>query len=111
MENNFEMIFVIKKKIRKMGVTQKEKKTRIYRLCNQLRKIKNDLLNVETTNYKSHAAYHEWINQHKQWITPNKASYKQNAIVYDSKCSPFDYFPCMVFMMKEVEKEEETMYV
>ena len=23
---------------------------------------------------------------------------------------PFEYFPCMVFMMKEVEKQEETMY-
>ena len=82
----------------------------VYRLCNQLRNIKSDLLNVETTNYKSHSAYHEWINQQKQCITPNKASYKQNAIVYDLKCSPFDYFPCMVFMMREVEKEEETMY-
>ena len=66
---------LLKEKIKRMGVTQKERKARIYRLCNQLRNIKSDLLNVETTNYKSHSAYHEWINQQKQFITPNKAKY------------------------------------
>ena len=49
-------------------------------------------------------------NQQKAFITPNKASYKNDNIVYDLKCSSFDYFPCMVFMMKEVEKEEEKIY-
>jgi len=25
-------------------------------------------------------------------------------------CSPFDYFACMIFMMKQIEKEEQTIY-
>jgi hypothetical protein len=54
--------------------------------------------------------YHTWINQHKQFITPNKQSYKKNNIVYDLMCSPFDYFGCMIFMMKQIEKEEQTIY-
>jgi len=53
--------------------------------------------------------YHKWINQQKQFITPNKASYKKNSIVYDLMCSPMDYFPCMIKMMKQVEKEEQTI--
>ena len=98
-------------KIRKMNITQKEKEQRVNNLCCQLRKIKTDLLNVTegSKNYKSHTMYHVWINQQKQFITPNKSTYKKNNIVYDLMCSPFDYFPCMIFMMKQIEKEEQTI--
>jgi hypothetical protein len=100
--------FIINK-IRKLNITQKEKEQRVNQLCSQLRKIKTDLLNIENTNYKSHTMYHQWINQQKQKITPNKITYKKNNIVYDLMCSPFDYFGCMIFMMKQVEKEEQTI--
>ena len=100
----------LKEKISELNISQKERKSRKNKLYATLRKIKTDLLNVENENYKSHSSYHEWINQQKAFITPNKASYKNDNIVYDLKCSPFDYFPCMVFMMKEVEKEEEKIY-
>ena len=96
-------------KIRKLNITQKEKEQRVNNLCSQLRKIKTDLLNTETTNYKSNFAYHKWINQQKQFITPNKTIYKKNNIVYDLMCSPFDYFGNMIFMMKQVEKEDQTI--
>jgi hypothetical protein len=96
-------------KIRKLNITQKEKEQRVSNLCIQLRKIKTDLLNVENINYKSHSMYHKWINQQKQFITPNKSTYKKNNIVYDLMCSPFDYFGCMIFMMKQIEKEEQTI--
>ena len=98
-------------KIRKMNITQKEKEQRVNNLCSQLRKIKTDLLNVTevSKNYKSHTMYHIWINQQKQFITPNKTTYKKNNIVYDLMCSPFDYFSCMIIMMKQVEKEEQTI--
>jgi hypothetical protein len=97
-------------KIRKLNITQKAKEQRVNNLCTQLRKIKTDLLNIENTNYKSHSMYHTWINQQKQFITPNKPSYKKNNIVYDLMCSPMEYFPCMIFMMKQIEKEEQTIY-
>jgi hypothetical protein len=96
-------------KIRKLNITQKEKEQRVSVLCSQLRKIKTDLLNIESTNYKSHSMYHTWINRQKQMITPNKTTYKKNNIVYDLMCSPMDYFPCMINMMKQVEKEEQTI--
>jgi len=96
-------------KIRKLNLTQKEKEQRVNKLCSQLRKIKSDILNVDKSGYKSQPSYHSWINQHKQFITPNKPTYKKNNIVYDLMCSPFDYFPCMIVMMKQVEKEEQTI--
>jgi len=96
-------------KIRKMNITQKEKEQRVSNLCSQLRKIKTDLLNVENTNYKSHSMYHSWINQQKQIITPSKTNYKKNNIVYDLMCSPMDYYPSIIKMMKQVEKEEQTI--
>ena len=64
-------------KIRKLNITQKAKEQRVNNLCNQLRKIKTDLLNIENINYKSHSMYHKWINQQKQFITPNKESLKR----------------------------------
>ena len=94
-------------KIRKMNITKKEKDAKINKLCNQLRKIKNDLLNVETTQYKSHNSYHTWINQQKKHIIPVK-TFKKN-LYYDLMCSPMDYFHCMIKMMKQVEKEEQTI--
>ena len=100
--------FIISK-IRKLNITQKAKEKRVNNLCTQLRRIKSDLLNVENINYKSHSIYHTWINQQKQLITPNKSTYKKNNIVYDLMCSPFDYFPCMIKMMKQVEKEDHTI--
>ena len=100
----------IMNKIKKLNITQKAKEQRVNNLCNQLRKIKNDLLNVENNTYKSHTMYHKWINQQKQFITPYKTSYKKNNIVYDLMCNPFDYFSCMIFMMKQIEKEKQTIY-
>lgn len=94
-------------KIRKMNITKKDKDARINKLCNQLRKIKNDLLNVETVKYKSHTAYHTWIDTQKQVIIPVK-TFKKN-LYYDIQCSPFDYFQCMIRMMKQVETENQTI--
>ena len=44
--------------------------------------INESTINIENINYKSHSMYHKWINQQKQFIAPNKASYKKNNIVY-----------------------------
>jgi hypothetical protein len=94
-------------KIRKMNISKKEKDTRINKLCNQLRKIKTDLLNVETMAYKSHVSYHKWITEQKQNILPIK-TFKKN-VYYDLQCSPMDYFPCMIKIMKQVEEEAQTI--
>ena len=106
-------------KIRKVGKTKKEREARIRNLCAELRKIKNDLLNVVENNdkngnanaytYQSHPRYHKWINAQKPFVLPNKKKYEKNSIYYDLKCSPMDYFPCMIFMMKQVENDSESV--
>jgi hypothetical protein len=96
-------------KIRKLGKPQKEREARVRALCAELRKIKNDLLNVDEKAYQSSSHYHKWITEQKQNILPRKNKYEKNSIYYDLKCSPIDYFPCVIFMMKRIENEEESV--
>ena len=96
-------------KIRKIFPTKKEREARVRQLEKELRKIKNDILNVDSNvDYTSHPHYHKWITQQKKCILPNKKFQKQS-IYYDLKCKPMDYFPCMIAMMKRVETDEETI--
>ena len=67
---------LITEKIRKLGKTKAERETRIRALCSELRKIKNDLLNVDTTILTSKPYYHKWITEQKQNVLPNKTKYE-----------------------------------
>ena len=97
-------------KIRKLCKTKREREARIRNLCSELRKIKNDLLNVDTNvKYTSKSYYHSWITQQKKRILPNKIKFQKDSVYYDLKCKVMDYFPCMIAMMKEVENELETI--
>ena len=87
-------------KIIKLNLTKKEKYKRVNGLCNQLRTIKNDLLNVDNKEYKSKSFYHSWIENNKKVLLPNKKEFKKNNLYYDIKYSPQDYLPSMIFMMK-----------
>ena len=98
--------FLTQKIKSKTTLTKKEKETKIRKLSSELRKIKNDILNVETTEYKSHSSYHSWINEQKKKIMPVKTNFEKQSIYYDIQCHPQDYFPCMIFMMKQIEKQE-----
>ena len=77
----------------------------IKSVTDELRKIKNDLLN---NTRSSHPSYHQWIEQHRSYVVPTK-EFKNN-LYYDLQCSPQDYFPCMVYMMDRIEKRECTIY-
>jgi len=97
-------------KIRKIFPTKKEKEARIRQLEKELRKIKNDLLNVDNSVvYTSQPHYHNWITQQKKHMLPTKEKFQKQSIYYDLKCKPMDYFPCMIMMMKQVENELETI--
>ena len=81
----------------------------INEFCRQLRKLKLDILNVSNV-YKSDEKYHSWIKEVKAYITPNKQKYQKDNLYYDLQCTPQDYLPCMIRMMKEVEKEGVMIY-
>jgi len=107
-------------KIKKIFKTKRERTEKIRTLEKELRKIKNDLLNVDivansktntTPTYTSQPYYHKWITAQKKHILPakEKEKFQKQSIYYDLKCSPMDYFPCMITMMKHVEDDKETI--
>lgn len=96
-------------KIRKLGKTKVEREIRIRSLCNELRKIKNDLLNVDGKPYQSNHHYHKWIAEQKQYILPHRTKFDKNSVMYDLKCKTMEYLPCMIYMMKQVENEDESV--
>lgn len=49
---------------------------------------------------------HKWIKEQKKLIIPTKKKFKKDNLYYDLQCSPQDYFPYMVYMMKQVEEYE-----
>ena len=100
---------MLTEKIRKLYKTKAERESRIRSLCGELRKIKNDILTVDKTTYTSKPYYHSWITEQKKRILPNKTKFQKDSVSYDLKCKIMDYFPCMITMMKQVEKEEETI--
>jgi len=102
---------IITEKIRKLCKTKVERETRIRNLCSELRKIKTDLLNVDKSAYKSKSYYHTWITEQRKHVLPNKKKYEKDSIYYDLKCSPMDYFPSMIYMMKRVESENESINI
>ncbi len=74
-----------------------------------MRKIKNDLLNANNEKLKSHTRYHHWISDIKKHILPSK-TFEKNSVRYDLQCKPFDYLPCMVYMMRYIEDDEYSIY-
>jgi transposase len=96
-------------KIKEENKNEEKQKELVNKFCRQLRKIKTDILEI-TTEYKSDVKYHKWIKEIKKTITPNKKKYKKDNLYYDLKCNPQDYLPCMIRMMKEVEKDKVMIY-
>lgn len=100
---------LIVEKIRKIYTTKKAREERINHLCNDLRKIKNDIIDIDKDTYKSKPFYHQWIKDTKKKILPDKQDFKKNNLNYDLQCNSQDYLVCMLYMMKEVEKEGMTV--
>ena len=96
-------------KIKEENKEEDKQKELVNEFCRQLRKIKTDILEI-TSEYKSDVKYHNWIKEIKKIITPNKQKYQKDNLYYDLQCNPQDYLPCMIRMMKEVEKDKVMIY-
>lgn len=110
-ERYVNIVWKKKETITKIKEENKEEKQKelVNEFCRQLRKIKTDIIEI-TTEYKSDAKYHSWIKEIKKTITPNKDKYQKDSLYYDLQCNPQDYLPCMIRMMKEVEKDKVMIY-
>uniref|UniRef100_A0A6C0H7S1 Cas12f1-like TNB domain-containing protein n=1 Tax=viral metagenome TaxID=1070528 RepID=A0A6C0H7S1_9ZZZZ len=96
-------------KIKEENKDEEKQKDLVNEFCRQLRKIKIDILEP-VNKYKSDEKYHNWIKDIKKIITPNKEKYQKDSLYYDLQCNPQDYLPCMIIMMKEVEKDKVMIY-
>ena len=96
-------------KIKEENKDEEKQKDLVNEFCRQLRKIKIDILEP-VNKYKSDEKYHNWIKDIKKIITPNKEKYQKDSLYYDLQCNPQDYLPCMIRMMKEVEKDKVMIY-
>jgi len=96
-------------KIKEENKEEEKQKELVNEFCRQLKKIKNDILEI-SSEYKSDIKYHNWIKGIKKTITPNKDKYQKDNLYYDLQCNPQDYLPCMIRMMKEVEKDKVMIY-
>ena len=96
-------------KIKEENKEEEKQKELVNEFCRQLRKIKTDILEV-SKEYTSDVKYHNWIKEIKKTITPNKEKYMKDNLYYDLQCNPQDYLPCMIRMMKEVEKDKVMIY-
>lgn len=95
-------------KIKEDNKDETTQKELINEFCRQLRKIKLDILET-TDKLTSDDKYHQWIQDKKKLITPNKAKYNKDNLYYDLQCNPQNYLQCMIKMMKEIEKEGVTI--
>jgi len=96
-------------KIKEENNDEEKQKELVNEFCRQLRKMKTDILEV-SKEYTSDVKYHNWIKEIKKTITPNKDKYMKDNLYYDLQCNSQDYLPCMIRMMKEVEKDKVMIY-
>jgi hypothetical protein len=96
-------------KIKEENKEEDKQKELVNEFCRQLRKVKIDILEI-SSDYKSDIKYHNWIKEIKKTITPNKDKYQKDNLYLDLQCNPQNYLPCMIRMMKEVEKDKVMIY-
>ena len=91
---------VMNKKATMDELTTKEAKRAFV---SQLRRYKVLLLGNEREGLPAE------LLEHASSIVPQRAYQKDN-LMYDIKCSPQDYLPCMFYMMRYVEGRDQTIY-
>jgi N-dimethylarginine dimethylaminohydrolase len=78
--------------------TTEQKKERIKSLNHELRRMKNDILNVKVPK-TSDTQCHTWNERERINIKPQRTLIKQS-VYYEITCRPQDYLPMMIYMMK-----------
>jgi hypothetical protein len=93
--------------IKASEASAEQKKAETNTLCRELRKVKNDILSVNDPK-TSDPQYHEWIDEQAPQVIPQRAL-RESSVYYDIQCTPQDYLPKMVYMMRAVEATGNTI--
>ena len=94
----------LESRIRRIRKTKRERDVSIRKMTRTLRDIKNDLLSVDKSPFKSHVSYHSWIRDHKKIILPSKSRFEKTLIYYEIQCKPQNYYPAMLKITALVEQ-------
>ena len=97
-------------KIKLLFLNTNIRKKRISKFCTQLQHIKDDIICVNGSPFKSHPRYHSWIIQSKELLIPSNHIFQKNSIHYDIVCTPQVYYPHMIFMGQQFELYETKLY-
>ena len=89
-------------------ITTRDRQAAISKLCARLRQIKADLLHPRQEK-TAESLYHAWIGVERRKVLSQRPLQKDN-FHYDIQCSPQDYLPHMLYMMKAVEARGGTVY-
>ena len=106
--------FNLKEKISKINndknLTPDDKKKLRSETYEDIRNIKNDILDTENKKLSSDRKYHKWIRKNKYSIIPKKESYGENSIYYDVCCSPQDYLKGMIYINQMLEEHSAKLF-
>jgi hypothetical protein len=83
----------------KMKSMKKEEK---HEFMSRLRKIKIAIMDCNKNEVPKE------FQDHLPFITPNRKL--RECLRYDLKCSPQDYIPCMIYMMRFVEGKDKSIF-
>ena len=87
------------------NLTPSGKRVAIENLVSNLRKVKEDLLNVQGEDLTSPQNYHAWIAQTREIVLPLdiRTRVQNYPLLYDLKANPQKYFPCMMRIAENCE--------
>eukprot|EP00835_Amoeboradix_gromovi_P000151 NODE_5_length_49639_cov_0.484336.p13 type:complete len:322 gc:universal NODE_5_length_49639_cov_0.484336:40963-39998(-) len=86
--------------IKNSDASSNQKQSMMSALCTQLRNMKTDLLSPSEEK-TSDVMYHSWIDKQRPHVVPTRVL--KEKVYYDICCSPQNYLPCMLYMMRHVE--------
>ena len=94
-ERFINILFERKQKVSSMT---KDETSAFY---SKLRKIKNTILDGNKDLPTE-------LSEHIKFLIPQR-KFKKDNMYYDIQCSPQDYLPCMIYMMKFIEDKDESI--
>ena len=78
------------------------RKEKYKAITDELNKVKYDFLSL-SNNFKSDNKYHEWIEEQRKNILPDKKTFDKDSIHYDLCSNTQDYLKGYIYMNKQLE--------
>lgn len=78
------------------------RKEKYKAITDELNKVKYDFLSL-SNDFKSDNKYHEWIEEQRKYILPDKKTFDKDSIHYDLCSNTQDYLKGYIYMNKQLE--------